>query len=143
MDANDDLTKLVEAGPNPAHELQHLVMTRFTDITTARKMARTWQEIAATLGLAGRQKALAAAYWRVKRGVEAGRLTVAAKPMASRHQVTPGAPTAPPSAPPASTKPPAAANAEASPPSASTPGRRVSAREALAAARQYNYPTRK
>ncbi len=137
MDANDDLTKLVEAGPNPARELQHLVMTRFTDITTARKMARTWQEIAATLGLTGRQKALAAAYWRVKRGVEAGRLAVAA-PMASRHQVTPGAQTAPPSAPP-----PAAANAEASPPSAPAPGRRVSAREALAAARQYNYPTRK
>ncbi len=108
MDADDDLTKLVEAGPNPAHELQHLVMTRFADITTARKMARTWQEIAATLGLAGRQKALAAAYWRVKRGVEAGRLEVAAKPtkpMASRRQ-------APSSAPPASS---AAANGDATP----------------------------
>lgn len=80
----DDLTRLIAAGPDPAHELQHRVMMRFYDITAARMMARTWREIAVTLGLAGRQKGLAAAYWRVRRGIEAGRLAV---PGTDRRQV--------------------------------------------------------
>ena len=73
---DDGLTHLIEAGPDPTNELQHLVMTRFHDITAARQLARTWQEIARALGVEGRQVALAAAYWRVKRGIEAGRLAV-------------------------------------------------------------------
>ena len=77
---DDDLTKLVLAGPDPAREMQRIAMTRYEDITTARKFARTWQEIARSLGLAQeRHKSLAAAYWRVRRGIEAGRLAVPGK----------------------------------------------------------------
>ena len=73
---DDGLTQLIDAGPDPTNELQHLVMTRFRDITAARQLARGWKEIARALGVEGRQIALAAAYWRVSRAVDAGRLTV-------------------------------------------------------------------
>ncbi len=78
----DELQQLIEAGPSPKNDLQRRVMLRYTDILTARRLARTWQEIAAALGLPGdRHRALAAAFWRVRRGVEAGRLASAgAKP---------------------------------------------------------------
>ena len=78
---DDELTRLIESGPDPTRALRHLVMTRFADITAARQLARSWREIAQTLQLAGRHKSLAAAYWRVKRGIEAGRLAVAGKPV--------------------------------------------------------------
>ena len=71
---NDELTKLIAAGPDPSRELRHLVMCRFDDITTARRLARSWQEIARALGLEKRHRSLAATYWRVRRGVESKRL---------------------------------------------------------------------
>ena len=74
----DELQQLIDAGPSPKHDLQRRVMLRYTDILTARRLARNWQEIAAALGLPGnRHRALAAAFWRVRRGVEAGRLAPA------------------------------------------------------------------
>ena len=74
----DELQQLIEAGPSPKHDLQRRVMLRYTDILTARRLARNWQEIAVALGLPGnRHRALAAAFWRVRRGVEAGRLAPA------------------------------------------------------------------
>ena len=74
----DELQQLIEAGPSPKNDLQRRVMLRYTDILTARRLARNWQEIAAALGLPrDRHRALAAAFWRVRRGVEAGRLAPA------------------------------------------------------------------
>lgn len=92
---DDELTRLIESGPDPTRALRHLVMTRFADITAARQLARSWREIAQTLRLEGRHKSLAAAYWRVRRGIEAGRLAAAGKPV---RKPTP-APTAQPAAP--------------------------------------------
>lgn len=87
---DDELTKLIEAGPDPARAIQHLVMSRFHDITAARQLARTWQEIARALGLEKQHKSLAAAYWRVRRGVETKRLAPPkGQPRATKNQPAP------------------------------------------------------
>lgn len=66
----DKLRALIAAGPDPTKGLQHLVLSRFTDITKARRSGlRDWKEIAAALDMPGREKALAAAYARVKKKV--------------------------------------------------------------------------
>lgn len=71
----DDLQRLIQDGPSPRHDLMRLVMVRYQDILAARQLARDWQEIATSLHIPGRHRALAAAFWRVKKGVAAGRLT--------------------------------------------------------------------
>lgn len=83
---DDELTQLIRSGPDPTRELQHLVMTRYHDITAARQLARSWGEIARTLQIEGRHKSLAAAYWRVRRGIEAKRLN---PPKVTQHPARP------------------------------------------------------
>ena len=90
---DDELTRLAKGGPNPARKLRHLVMTRFADMTTARQSARTWREIAQAIGFAGHEKAIASAYWRVKRGIEAGRLAVPQTAKPAGGQRSPAQPT--------------------------------------------------
>ena len=72
----DELQQLIDDGPSGRNGMQRLAMLRYRDILAARRLARTWQEIAASLRIEGRHRALAAAFWRVCRGVEAGRLAV-------------------------------------------------------------------
>ena len=92
---DDELTQLAKGGPDPSRKLRHLVMTRFADMTTARQSARTWREIAQAIGFAGYEKALASAYWRVKRGIEAGRLAVPQTPQPQAKPSTAGLPPVP------------------------------------------------
>ena len=66
----DKLRALIAAGPDPTRGLQHLVLSRFEDITKARRTGlRQWTEIATALNMPGREKALSAAYARVKKKV--------------------------------------------------------------------------
>lgn len=70
MEDQDKLRALIAAGPDPTKGLQHLVLSRFMDITRARRSGlRNWKEIAAALDMPGREKALSAAYARVKKRV--------------------------------------------------------------------------
>ena len=121
---NDELTQLIDAGPDPDRELQHLVMCRFDDITAARKLARSWRKIARALGIEARHKSLAAAYWRVRRGVEAKRLAPPKGQPQARIPSTAGAST-PASKPPASGQNPSPAPAPTKPGTPATAGRRV------------------
>ena len=71
----DDLEKLINEGPDPARGLTALVLLRYHEIQLARQYARPWAKIANALHLPpGKTKALSAAFWRVSRGIESGRL---------------------------------------------------------------------
>lgn len=71
----DDLEKLINEGPDPARGLTALVLSRYHEIHLARQYARPWAKIADALHLPpGKTKALSAAFWRVSRGIEDGRL---------------------------------------------------------------------
>ena len=71
----DELQELIAQGPDPNRGLTALVLLRYHEIQLARQYARPWAKIAAALRLTeGKEKALSAAFWRVSRGIEAGRL---------------------------------------------------------------------
>lgn len=72
--ASDKLHTLVSAGPDPSKGLQHLVLSRFADITLARAHLRRWDEIANALDIPGREKALSVAFARVRKGIAEKRL---------------------------------------------------------------------
>ena len=87
----DDLEKLINEGPDPDRGLTALVLSRFSEIQRARQYARPWATIAAALHLAkGKEKALSAAFWRVAKGIESGRLK--APPATTRTTATNQAP---------------------------------------------------
>ena len=71
----DKLFLLGESGPDPTRGLQHLVLSRFADITKARSRLRRWDEIAEALDMPGREKALSSAFSKVKKGIAEKRLT--------------------------------------------------------------------
>lgn len=71
----DELQELIAQGPDPDRGLTALVLSRYHEIQLARQYARPWAKIADALRLAnGKEKALSAAYWRVAKGIESGRL---------------------------------------------------------------------
>ena len=70
MKTDDELTRLILAGPSPTKAIRLIVTSRFNDITAARQIARPWKEIARALGLETQHKLLAAIYRRVRHGVE-------------------------------------------------------------------------
>ena len=77
MTDDNGLAHLIERGPCPDRELRHLVMTRYAAIQQARRLAWSWVQIAGSLGMdPKRARALAAAFVRVRRGIESGRLAV-------------------------------------------------------------------
>ena len=89
----DDLEKLINEGPDRDRGLTALVLSRFAEIQLARQYARPWAKIAAALHLAkGKEKALSAAFWRVAKGIESGRLKA---PPVNATAKRPGPPAAP------------------------------------------------
>ncbi|WP_297389170.1 hypothetical protein [Acidiferrobacter sp.] len=115
-------------------------------VDAGRRAGLTWGDLGQIFGVSAR--ALAAACKRARR-YEVAQLPLpdpapAATPTAARAAPGPKAAALTSGTPEAAPAPAAsgATPADTAPP-APTPARRVSAREALAAARQYNYPTRK
>ena len=71
----DKLTELISAGPDPRYTMKSLVLERYADIADARRLMRTWPDIAEALGLPKKRgKDLAGCFARVDRGIRAGKL---------------------------------------------------------------------
>ncbi|MBE7563862.1 hypothetical protein H7F10_13075 [Acidithiobacillus sp. HP-6] len=75
----DKLTELIADGPDKRYTMKSVVLSRYEDINTARKLMRTWNDIADALGFTGRGKDVAGCYARVSMGIKKGKLMVPVK----------------------------------------------------------------
>ncbi len=75
----DKLTELIADGPDKRYTMKSVVLSRYEDINTARKLMRTWYDIADAIGFTGRGKDVAGCYSRVSMGIKKGKLMVPVK----------------------------------------------------------------
>lgn len=75
----DRLTELINDGPDKRYTMKSIVLSRYEDIDTARKLMRTWNDIADALGFEGRGKDVSGCFTRVAAGIKKGKLMVPVK----------------------------------------------------------------
>jgi hypothetical protein len=75
----DRLTELINDGPDKRYTMKSVILSRFEDIGAARKLMRTWNDIADALGFTGRGKDVAGCFTRVAVGIRNGKLMVPGK----------------------------------------------------------------
>lgn len=75
----DRLTELIKDGPDKRYRMKSVILDRYEDIDAARKLMRTWHDIADALGFAGRGKDVAGCFTRVAAGIKKGKLAIPKK----------------------------------------------------------------
>ncbi len=84
----DRLTELIKDGPDKRYRMKSVILDRYEDIDAARKLMRTWHDIADALGFAGRGKDVAGCFTRVAAGIKKGKLAIPKKGTRPQRQPT-------------------------------------------------------